>query len=1144
MTNYRKALVVTALLCCQLSGMAQRITFHINNVPVKTAMNELTKRSGYAFVFSSADINSNVNVNVSANNTDLNAVVSQILIGQKNLSYKIEGKNIIVFKDNAVQQSTNSGGRNVTQRMKTVRGTVVDGKGEPVIGASIFVKGQNGRGAVTDMDGNFTLEAAEGEVLTVSYIGFNAKEVKVHSGSTLNITITEDTKALDEVVVIGYGTMKKSDMTGAITSVNTEDMARRATTNPAEALQGKIAGVNIMKGGGNAGAGVSVKIRGVKSFGSNEPLYIIDGFPGDIDNVNPQDIASMEVLKDGAAAAIYGSVAANGVIIITTKNGKKGETRIDFNSYLSFTDVARTLEMTNAAQFKNTIKSMFENYRAQYPDATDGATPAYATTDTGGDTDWQKQMLRTGLAQNYMVSVRGGGDNSQYSLSYNHADDKGIFLGNDFRQDNAHMKMHMTRYIFDIDANLSFRYTKSKQPQYSLKEMYRSAPLLPVYDENEKYGYGLASTLGLPASNNVMADYHYRDASSKNFYTTANVSVGVKIAPWLNFKSGYGYRGVHYRYHQHYPDYISNGQNPYEYPSVSESTYYWEEQVIDNVLNFDKKFGKHSLNMMAGSSITTRKYTGNGVNVVGKTTKYSVDSNGKLVTKEEGAGFLDPNFSTINAGEGGTYSGSGSNWKYNRASFFGRVNYNYDNRYLLQATLRYDGSSKFGSENRWGSFPSIALGWRISEESFFPKNTVVSNLKLRASWGRLGNEDALGYYDFQSLVASYNTMFGGYIWGTGSTPHTGSASWTMENRGLKWETTETKNIGFDFGFFNNKLSGSINYYVNQTNDLLITKRLSPSAGYENPILNVGKIRNNGIELEMNWAGKVGDFDYQVGFNFSTTNNKVVELASKGQALPGSGLLFDTDHVPTYAKEGKPISGFYLYKTDGLFQNDAEVEAWNKAHGKMHHDAATGGETWVGLQPNAKPGDIRFVDTNGDNVLDENDKVYCGTGIPKVEANINFSAAYKGFDLSFSLGGAFSHKIYNGNKFFYQSMSAPTNFLSSVADAWTPTHTNTDIPRAVYSDPNGNSRESERFLENGSFVKLRQAQLGYTLPGALVKKLHIEKLRFYVGGDNLFTITGYSGIDPEFATGSPLNAGIDRHIYPFTRSYTFGAQLTF
>lgn len=1009
-------------------------------------------------------------------------------------------------------------------------GLVTDAANEAIIGASVVEKGTT-NGVITDFDGNFTLSVPSKSTIVISYVGYATQEIPVNGRTNIKVVLKEDTEMLDEVIVVGYGTMKKSDMTGAISSVDMDELVKRTTTNPAEALQGKIAGVNIMKAGGNAGADVSVKIRGVKSFGDNEPLYIIDGFPGDINNVNPSDIQSMEVLKDGAAAAIYGSVAANGVIIITTKNGKKGETHIDFNTYLSVTSVAKKLEMTNAEQYKSTIKSMFDNYNQYASEKEQEKIPAYCTTNTGVDTDWQDAMLRTGLSQNYMLSVRGGSETAQYSVSYNHADDRGIFIGNDFRQDNARMKMHMSKYIFDIDANLSFRYTKSKQPQYSLKEMYAISPLVPIYDENEKYGFGLTSSQSLPNNNNVMADHHFRDASTKKFYTNANVAIGVKLAPWLNFKTSYAYRGVHYRYTLHYPDFISNTQAPQEYPYQREDTYYWEEQVFDNVLNFNKEFGKHSLNAMVGSSITSTKRTENSINVAGRTTKYSVDKNGNLVTSEEPAGFLDPSFNTIDGGKGGTFGGSGTNWKYNRASFFGRINYNYDNRYLIQATMRYDGSSKFGSDNRWGSFPSIALGWRISEEAFFPKDIFINNLKFRASWGRLGNENALGYYDFQALISSYNSYYGGYVQGTGNSPWTGSAAWLMENRGLKWETTDTKNVGFDFGMLNNKLTGSINYYINQTEDLLITKRLSPSAGFENPVLNVGKIRNNGVELELNWADKVKDFEYNVGFNMSTTNNKVVSLADEGQALPATGLLYDTDHVPAYAKEGHPISGFYLYRTDGIFQSMDEVNRHVNKDGKL-------------LQPNAKPGDIRFKDVDGNGSINEDDKEYCGTGIPKVEVNLNLSGAYKGFDLTLSFGSAFGHKLYNGNRYFYESMKTPTNMLSTVTNAWTPTNTNTDIPRAVYNDPNNNARESERFLENGDFVRLRQAQLGYTLPKALLSKANIENLRFYVSGDNLFTITGYKGIDPEFSTSSPLNAGIDRHIYPFTRSFTVGAQLTF
>ena len=368
-----------------------------------------------------------------------------------------------------------------------VNGTVLDASGESVIGASVLEKGTT-NGVITDLDGKFQLEVSAKGTLQISYVGFQTQEIPVNNKKVFNITLKEDSEMLEEVIVVGYGTMKKSDMTGAISSVDTEELVKRATTNPAEALQGKIAGVNIMKSGGNAGAGVSVKIRGVKSFGDNEPLYIIDGFPGDINSVNPVDIQSMEVLKDGAAAAIYGSVAANGVVIITTKNGKKGETHIDFNTYLSFTNVAKKLELVNAEQYKSLIKTMYEN--AGKADKV----PVYCNTDTGVDTGWQDEMMRSGFAQNYMFSVRGGGETAQYSVSYNHADEKGIFLGNNFRQDNARMKLHMSKYIFDVDANLSFRYTKSKQPTYSLREVYNVSPLVPVYDEDEKYGFGLTSS--------------------------------------------------------------------------------------------------------------------------------------------------------------------------------------------------------------------------------------------------------------------------------------------------------------------------------------------------------------------------------------------------------------------------------------------------------------------------------------------------------------------------------------------------------------------------------------------------------------------------------------------------------------------------
>lgn len=488
---------------------------------------------------------------------------------------------------------------------QTVTGTVTEQNGEPIIGATIMEKGTT-NGTTTDFDGNFSINVTKDAIILVSYVGYVPQEIKVGNKTHLDIVIKEDNQVLDEVVVVGYGTMKKSDMTGAISSVNGSDLAKRTTTNPAEALQGKIAGVNITKSGGNAGAGVSVKIRGVKTFGDNEPLYIIDGFPGDINAVNPQDIQSLEVLKDGAAAAIYGSVAANGVVLITTKSGKKGEVKVDFSTYLSWTEVANSLKMLNADEYKQVHKQMYdnwnshvENHKANYGgDSWSNSLlplPAYITENTGVNTNWQDAMTRTGFSQNYMVSVRGGSDIARFSLSYNHANDKGIFLGNDHRQDNARMKVTATKYIFDFEANMAFKYTKSRQPQYQIKEMYGISPLVPIYDDTREYGYGLTDFNGLPNNRNVMADNNFRQSEARYYHTSANAAITMHFTPWLNYKISYAYRGEHERDNYHTPAYVADVRSVQEYPENDETSAYWEEQVMENVLSFNKDFGKHSV---------------------------------------------------------------------------------------------------------------------------------------------------------------------------------------------------------------------------------------------------------------------------------------------------------------------------------------------------------------------------------------------------------------------------------------------------------------------------------------------------------------------------------------------------------------------
>lgn len=992
-----------------------------------------------------------------------------------------------------------------------LKGVVIDAKGETFPGVNVSVKGTT-NGVATDIDGKFALNVKSGEILVFSFIGYKTREIPVTGQKELTVKLEEDSEKLDEVVVIGYGSMKKSDLTGAIASVDIEKLTSRATINPAEALQGQVAGVSIQKYGGLAGQGVAVKIRGVGTYGSNEPLYIIDGFPGDISTLAPQDIKSMEVLKDGAAAAIYGSVAANGVVIITTKDGKKGEVKVDINSYGSVKKATNLFDMLDAEGYQTITQRMVNEYNKYAAESKD--MPAYAIGDPKHNTDWQDEVFRQGFAQNHSVSVRGGGDVTQFSVSANIYDEKGIVLDNHYLMQNGRIKINTKKSIFDISANLTYTAKKSSNPDFSLTEVYRTNPLIPVLDPNQQYGYGIADlTQGMVSTRNPVADAHFQSNKTKIQDVVAMFSVAANFTEWLQFKTSYYYNGTNTQKYEHAPDFIASPTQPNKFPYVYERRSYWENQTVDNYLTFNKKIGQHSVNAMVGISVVMERSNWNGLTGEGKTT---VDG------KDVPAGFPNPNWNTPNAANGGTFSGEGTNTRYNRLSYFGRINYSFKDRYLLQVTVRRDGSSKFGADSRWGTFPSVALGWRISEEEFFPKG-VVSNLKLRGSWGQLGNENVLDNYAYLALMTQGNGGSLGYVQGVGKNPWIATIANEMENRGIKWETNESMNIGFDYGFFDNKLTGTINYFNNKTKDLLITKVLAPSAGIGDPVLNVGTMENSGFEFDVKYEETRGAFNWNAGFNIAFLKNKVKKMSNPKQILYGA-------YSATQTREGKPIASFYLYETDGIFQNMAEVYAHNK--------------DGVLIQPDAKPGDIRFIDQDDNGILDNEDKVYMGSGMPKVEANLSLGASFKGIDFSAQFGSGWGHKIFNGPRSNSESMSELYNMFSSTLNAWTPENRNTDMPRAVLSDPNRNSRESDRFLEDGDFIRLRQIQLGYTLPKLWLEKIKMDKIRLYVSADNLWTWTKYDGVDPEFAQEKILNTGIDGSIYPFTKSFVFGLQLTF
>lgn len=1021
-----------------------------------------------------------------------------------------------------------------------ITGKVLDEKGQTIPGASVIVKGKT-TGAATDVNGAFSIKVAKGDVLVVSYIGYKPTEQKISSSSPIEFVLELDNTKIDEVVVVGYGTMKKSDLTASISSVKSEDIIKKATTDVNSTLQGKISGINVTRGNGVAGASASIQVRGISTFGSTEPLYIVDGFPSSLSTIKPSDIESIEVLKDGAAAAIYGSRSANGVIIITTKKGKSGAVKVDFNSFVKINKVDKKLELLDSEGYKKMNKMMFDNYFTQNPDNPDKLSmPKFVTLNSDINTNWQDAVYRTGVLQNYDLRISGGMDNLQYSVSADYSKDKSIVISNQFQEKGASMKLNFKKSILDIDASMVYKVKNENPIKFSLGEVYMLSPLVPIYDEKAPSGFGLTNKYDLPGNRNVIADDYFITNKNKNQEFKGNISAALNITKWLQLKSTYQYSNNNFQSMRHNPAYTADIKAVNEYPYYSENRSLYEKQVSENYLSINKTINEdHSLNFVAGMSYEKTNYGNAFTGVNGYTTEYSI-SNGNITPKQKPGGFLDQYFQTLYGAKGGTPVIDGTKYEYVRLSYFTRLNYSYKSKYLIQATIRRDGSSKFSKDSRWGNFPSVAFGWRISEENFFNKG-VVNNLKFRASWGRLGNESALGYYDHQAMINTGNSLWLGYVQGLGSNPWPGSIVESLQDRSLKWETTEQTNIGFDFGLLNNKITGTINVFDKTTKDLLITKKLAPSGGLADPVLNVGEFQNRGVEIEVNYQDQIGEVGYNLGLNLSTLKNKVTKLADKGQILYGDGLYYG-EYIPTQTREGQSASAFYLYQANGLFQSTQDVQNHIalKADGTPLLDA--NGKKIL-LQPDAQPGDIRFKDTNKDGKIDTDDKIYSGTPLPKVEINLNGSVNYSGFDFNFQIGSGWGHKVYNGNRFTYESMKVPTNMLRSVLNAWTPTNTNTSVPRAIYGDPNNNSRESTRFLKDGDFIRLRQIQLGYTLPKSLLKKINIDNFRIYMSGDNLYTWTKYDGLDPEVG-GSVLTNGVDNLIFPFTKSYIFGIQLTF
>lgn len=1120
-------LLVVGLMHVSASTYSQnkKLNLRGQKFTLKEIFSAIEDQSTFTIFFNDDQVDLQKSLSGNFNDQEIFEVLDKVLEGS-NLTYKVNDKLIVILEvaPTVIQEQQDE--------TRSIKGKVVDVTGVGLPGVNVFVEGTT-NGTITNIDGEYELNVnSDNPNIVFSFIGFQMQTIAMNGRSQLDITLVEESIGLDEVVAVGYGVQKKSDLTGAVASIKSEDLAKVAATNASEQLQGRMAGVSVVKNGGSPGSGVAVKVRGVGTVGNNDPLYVIDGIPGDLYYVNPSDIERMEVLKDGAAAAIYGSRAANGVILVSTKKGKEGKAKIAIDSYMGKVSTNKQYDLLDADGYRKVHGMMVDNYNNYVSDDNKQAMPGYVTSpgDYPHNTDWQDQVFRTAMIQNYNARVSGGNELGSYSLSGGYADEEGTVLGSGFEKYNFRSRTTIKKGRFEFDGNVAYNETKREAYSLSLRETYHISPLIPVYDNDQEYGFGQAYG-DLPAHNNPVGVDHYNENEKRVQFFVGNLISKVKITDWLSYQLNLGFQNSNEHYNSFHPPYVINDKElDYEYSNVYNKKTNWRERIAEHLLQFNKDYDQHSIQAVAGYTATKQTSEWMWGNVEGS----KIDEDGNKVPVP----FLDLNFKSLDAGKGGTYTAGGSNYVYSRTSILGRVNYSYAGKYLFQASIRRDGSSKFGENSRYGTFPSVALGWRVSEESFIQDIDVISNLKLRGSWGKLGNEITLGYYDHQSLITTENKYWGGYVQGAGQSPWPGSIANDLENRNLQWETTTSINIGLDLGLFNNKLSGVVNYYRNDTEDMLVLQRMPMSAGVNDPILNVGKIRNSGIEIELNYRNKIGQLGYTVTGIFSTLRNEVIELADEEQVLYGDGLKYGSTHIPTQTKEGYEIGSFFLYQENGIFQNMDEVNAHVNADGDL-------------LQENAKPGDVRFKDMNNDGIIDEDDRVYSGTGLAKFEYGINIGLDYKGFDFSMFWQGVSGNKIYNGNRFEMEGMDSKRNFLSSTLDAWTESNTNTSMPRAVYNDPNLNNRESTRFLEDGAYLRLKTIQLGYTISSEITQKIGIDRVRMYVSGQNLLTLTSYSGLDPEVGAYDPteegravLNTGVDRVLYPQTHSVLFGVQVGF
>lgn len=974
---------------------------------------------------------------------------------------------------------------------QTVKGKITDEKNVPVTGASVQVKNTL-KGAFSDVDGNFIIAASPNDTLVVSMVGMTKQQIAVAGRAVIDIKLLEESKLLNEVVVIGYGTVKKSDLTGSVSTVKTGDLTKITSLSPEQGLQGKVTGVQVTSTSGAPGAIPTLRIRGVGTFNNSSPIFVVDGvILDDISFLNSEDIASMDILKDASATAIYGSRGANGVILVTTKTGQKGEGKANFSysGEYSVQVLSKKIDLLSGRDYATVVNEI---------------TPTYNNVDLVPSTDWQSLIYHTASIQSHQLSASGATETTQYYVSLGYFKQEGIVDKSSFERITFKLNntYSLTKHIKLSNFITITPYKQQNAPNVTYSA-YRARPDLLPYNSDGTF----AEVFNV---GNPLADLLYSNDFNKGVRGVGNIFAEATILKDFRAKTSFGLDAAYNQATSFTPAYFVSSQQQNLLNSLNKGNSHNITWLWENTLSYTRQFGFHSLDIVGG--YTMQKASSESFSLSGR----------NIIRTSPDFWYFNPNYiydPTNNVNTIGSISnGVDPNLNFSMISYLFRINYTFSSKYILTATYRHDGSSKFSTGNRYGNFPSFAAGWVISKENFMKDIPLITNLKLRGSWGIIGN-DKIAYDRQYSLTQTMVTVLGN--------PPSANSAMTYSvsgNPDLKWESTKQGDAGLEIGLLNNKLTGEFDYYNRTTKDILIPLSTPDYLGNgqgAQVYFNAASVKNTGFEGKIIWKDKIGKADYTISFLGSTLKNEVLKV---GGSSGIDSVLFGGhlgNGIPvTQSRVGLPIGAFYGYKTAGVFQSIDDLNAY------PHLSTAV-------------PGDLRFVDINNDGKIDGNDRTYIGSPIPKFILGLNFEVDYLGFDFSFDIQGVYGNKLFNAKEVVRPD---PYNWEQHVLGAWTGPGTSNTEPRATYGG--NNYLPSDKFVQDGSFTRLRNITLGYTLPSGITKKIAVSQLRIYVKGSNVYTIAKFTGYTPEIGSSDVLSNGIDFGTYPVTSVYSFGINLTF